>query len=72
MGQQEIYNYLKKHKGWKTVTEIADAIKSQKIHVRRCLKQMLKYREVYCKEIKIHIYSKYNIKNRRVIHWKLV
>ena len=72
MGQQEVYNYLKKHRGWVTVTEISKAIKSKKNNVRLSLRAMLKYKEVDCKEIKIDVKGQYPRDKRRVEHWKLV
>ena len=72
MGQREIIKYLKKHKGWRTVREISNTIKSPKSCIQTCLNQMLKYKEVYCKQIKIIIKNKYMTKRRNVNHWKLV
>ncbi len=71
MGQQEVYNYLKKHKGWRTVKEIAETIKLPKGPIRRSLKMMLKYREVFCKEISVYAEGKYQGHKRKIEHWKL-
>ena len=41
MGQQEVYNFLKKHKGkWFTSKEIADGLKASVGSVTTCLQKL--------------------------------
>ena len=41
MGQQEVYDFLKKHKGkWHTSKEIADKLKASQGSVTTCLKKL--------------------------------
>ena len=41
MGQQEVYDFLKKHKGkWFTSKEIADGLKASQGSVTTCLKKL--------------------------------
>ncbi len=59
MGQQEVYNLLKKEKRELSTEEIHKKLKSNRNSIVRSLKQMLKYREVYRREsLRKNIYVK--------------
>lgn len=55
MGQQEVYRYLKKVKDWRTTSQIAKAIKAKGSGLSRVLGQMLRYKEVESKQVKIRV-----------------
>lgn len=70
MTQQELYDYLKNKREWLTVAEISKALKSNPSLVRKGLKQMLKYNEMKCKKIKIHLEGQYQGDLRNIVHWR--
>lgn len=52
--QFEIIKYLEKQKEPKGVSEIASALKEDKVKVSKAIKKMLKYHEICCIEIDRH------------------
>lgn len=53
MGQAEVYNYLKKHRGWVSSTEIQSALKCSKSPLNTQLRKLLKHGEVERKAGKV-------------------
>ena len=53
MGQSEVCNYLEKLNNWKTTDEISKALKVRCSGLSRMLNQMLKYKELQRKHVKI-------------------
>jgi len=48
MGQQEVYDFLKKHKGrWYTSKEIADKLRASQGSVTTCLKKLRDSSAIY-------------------------
>ena len=55
MGQSEVYKYLLKVNDWKTSDQIAKAVKTRSSGLSRTLNQMLKYKELKSKQVKIKV-----------------
>ena len=53
MGQSEVYNYLEKTNTWKTTAQIAKDIKVRNSGLPKMLNQMLKYKELKTKQVKL-------------------
>ncbi len=48
MGVEQVYNYLKKHKGFYSVKQIAKALKLNVMSIRNSLKVVATYPDIVC------------------------
>lgn len=68
--QSEIIDYLKKVKTPKGVSEIAIALKQDKIKVSKALRQLLKFHEVFAFEIdRLQAMDLYHCKRRMKLYY---
>lgn len=61
MGQQEVYNLLKKENRWMTSKEIGDKLNQQRATIAKHCRKLKKWNEIIVKKIKME--GGYNYEN---------
>ena len=54
MGVEEVYNFLKKHKGFRSVKQIATALKLSIVSVTKSLNIITRYDDIVCEYVHLN------------------